>query len=117
MQGQLTDMSHMETANNGIPELCAASPGISWRLFPHLDPPPSNQLGMGGGGGHGAGLISEVAAEDLLRKPDTPPPPIASDRASPFPSRSNINYVALKRGEGPGTGQRKIRDLERLFKR
>lgn len=37
--------------------------------------------------------------------------------ASPFPSGSNINYLAVKRGEGFGAGQRNSKNLEGLFKR
>lgn len=36
---------------------------------------------------------------------------------SPLPYRSNINYLALKRGEGSGAGQTDKRNLENLFKR
>lgn len=75
------------------------------------------------------GLISGVAPEGFLswarcggslthpisfRCPQTGP---GVSLASPLPSRSNINYVALKRGEGLGVGQRENRNLEHLFKR
>lgn len=37
--------------------------------------------------------------------------------ASPFPSGSNINHLAIKRGEETGAGQRNSKNLEVLFKR
>lgn len=36
---------------------------------------------------------------------------------SPLPYRSNINYLALKRGEGSGAGQTDKRNLENSFNR
>lgn len=87
-----------------------------------LTPGPSLKPSSGGWGQDRwqttiIGLISEVS----WRKPDPPNlikcPETRLERplASPLPCRSNINYVALKREEGPGVDQRE--SLECFFKR